>query len=148
MFRGVVHLNLDGKGRLAVPTKQREALSAPGNGKLILTADPSGCLLLYPQPDWEPIEQKLMSFSGLDERVRTLQRKLLGYAEELEMDGSGRILISASLRKLAQLEKTVVFVGQGRKFELWNDEKWDQQMSPTLSFRAGELPPELEGFSL
>jgi MraZ protein len=148
MFRGVTRLSLDGKGRLAVPVKHREALSAHGNGRLVLTADRGPCLLLYPQPEWEPIQQKLEGLSAFNPDLRKLQRLLLGYAEDVEMDTAGRILISPALRSHAQLDKHVMLVGQGRKLELWNDEKWAEETSGAFEFRDGALPSELDGFSL
>lgn len=148
MFRGVAQLTLDSKGRLAVPARYRETLIARCNGELVLTADSERCVLIFPLPDWEPIEQKLMSLSSFNPRIRALQRRLVGYAEEVRMDASGRILVSPALRAYAQLEKNVVLVGQGTKFELWNEESWEQLMNRSGGFGAGDLPPELEGFSL
>ncbi|MBI3069218.1 MAG: division/cell wall cluster transcriptional repressor MraZ [Betaproteobacteria bacterium] len=148
MFRGVAHLSLDSKGRLAVPSRHRDALLARSNGRLVITADSDRCLLIYPLPDWEPIQQKLMSLSSFNPHIRDLQRRLIGYAEDVEIDATGRILISPALRQFARLEKNVVFVGQGQKFELWDKENWEQLMDRATGFGSGELPPELEGFSL
>ena len=148
MFRGVAQLNLDSKGRLAVPSRYREALLVRCAGRLVITADVDKCLLIYPQPDWEPIQQKLMSLSSLNPRIRDLQRQLIGYAEDIDMDAAGRVLVSPALRDFASLNKSVVFVGQGNKFELWDEAKWQTQQEAGLSFMDGELPPELEGFSL
>ncbi len=148
MFRGVAQLTLDAKGRLAVPSRHREALVARCAGKLVLTADSDKCLLLYPLPDWEPIQQKLMSLSSFNPRIRDLQRRLIGYAEDVELDGAGRMLISPALRDFAGLAKSIVFVGQGNKFELWDAAKWSEVMERTGGFGDGDLPPELEGFSL
>lgn len=148
LFRGVAQLNLDSKGRLAVPSRYREALLVRCEGRLVITADVDKCLLIYPQPDWEPIQQKLMSLSSLNPRIRDLQRQLIGYAEDIEMDAAGRILVSPALRDFAALAKSVVFVGQGNKFELWDKEKWEQVLARDKSFTDGDLPPELEGFSL
>lgn len=148
MFRGVAQLNLDGKGRLAVPARYREALAARCNGQLVITADADRCLLIYPLPDWEPIEQKLMALSSFNAQIRELQRRLVGYAEDVRMDTAGRILVPPALRQFAQLDKSVVLVGQGNKFELWNKESWEQQMERAGGFGSGTLPPELEGFSL
>ena len=147
MFRGVAQLNLDSKGRLAVPARFRDALAARGNGHLVITADSDRCLLIYPVPDWEPIEQKLMSLSSFNAHIRELQRRLVGYAEDVVMDASGRILVPPALRGYAQLEKAVVLIGQGHKFELWNKDNWDERMEKG-DFGSGGLPPELEGFSL
>ncbi len=148
MFRGVAHLSLDSKGRLAVPSRYREALHTCCAGRLVVTADSDKCLLIYPLPDWEPIQQKLMGLSGFNPRIRDLQRLLIGHAEDIEMDAAGRVLVSAALRAYASLKKSVVLAGQGNKFELWDMEKWEQVLERGSGFGDGELPPELEGFSL
>jgi MraZ protein len=148
VFRGVAQLSLDSKGRLAVPSRYREALLVRCAGRLVITADFDKCLLVYPLPDWEPIQQKLMGLSSLNPRIRDLQRQLVGYAEDIEMDAAGRVLVSSALREFAALEKNVVLAGQGNKFELWDKEKWEQVLARGSGFSAGELPPELEGFSL
>lgn len=148
MFRGVANLNLDSKGRLAMPAKYRDALLSRSEGRLIVTADPSKCLLIYPFADWEPIEQKLNSLSSFNPQTRALQRLLVGMASDTEMDGAGRILLSSPLRQFAALDKNVVLVGQGAKFELWNEDSWNAQLDQALAFQGGGLPPELEGFSL
>ena len=148
MFRGVAQLSLDSKGRLAVPSRFRDALTERCSGQLVLTADSDRCLLVYPLPEWEPIEQKLMSLSSFNPQIRELQRRVVGYAEDVVMDATGRILVPPALRQFAQLGKSVVIVGQGNKFELWNRENWEQLMDRGGGFSAGGLPPELEGFSL
>lgn len=148
MFRGAAQLNLDSKGRLAVPSRFRDVLAARCSGHLVITADTDRCLLIYPLPDWEPIEQKLMSLSSFNAQIRELQRRLVGYAEDVVMDATGRILVPPALRHFAQLEKAVVLLGQGNKFELWNKDNWDQRMDQGGGFGSSGLPPELEGFSL
>ena len=148
MFRGVTHLALDNKGRLAIPARHRESLANPGDGRLVLTADPSHCLLLYPLPAWEPIQQRLMALSSFNEEIRTLQRLIVGHADDVVIDGSGRILVPPALRQYASLDKHVVLVGQGNKFEVWNEQKWLERTEQAMSFPASGLPPELDGFSL
>ena len=147
MFRGIAQLSLDSKGRLAVPARHRDLLLERCAGHLVITADADRCLLVYPLPDWELIQQKLEGLSNLDPRVRDLQRRLIGFAVDVDMDNSGRVLIAPALRQYAQLEKNVVLVGQGKKFELWNQENWEQLVARSAGFAEG-LPPELEGFSL
>ena len=147
MFRGGTPISLDNKGRLAVPAKYREGLMSFCAGHLVVTADPSRCLLVYPQPAWEPLEQKLNSLSSFNPQIRSLQRLLVGNASDVEMDGAGRILVPPLLRQFAGLSKDVVLVGQGAKFELWDNEKWNLQMDNALAFKDG-IPPELDGFSL
>ena len=151
VFRGVTQLALDAKGRLAIPGKHRDALAgSPDNARraLIVTADPSRCLLIYPRPTWEPIQARLMALSSFNEQIRGLQRLLVGHADEVDMDGAGRILVPPALRQYAGLEHRVVLVGQGNKFELWDDAKWAEETARAITFPAGGLPPELDGFSL
>ena len=148
MFRGISQLSLDSKGRFAIPAKYRDALASLCDGRLIVTADPSQCLLIYPQPAWEPIEKKLTDLSSFGDKTRSLQRLLVGYATDVEMDSAGRVLVTSPLHKFAGLKKNVVLVGQGAKFELWDEEQWDQQMEYALGFKDDDMPAELEGFSL
>lgn len=146
MFRGVAQLNLDAKGRMAIPAKYRDEILSFGYEKVVVTADPSKCLLIYPMPAWEPIEQKFNNL-GLDERSRNLQRLIIGMASDVDMDGTGRILIPAPLREFAGLNKEVALVGQGAKFELWDAAQWKFRITNT-TFDGGDMPPELKGFSL
>ena len=148
MFRGYSQLNLDVKGRLAIPSKHRDALLERCGGHLVITADPARCLLIYPLPEWELIEQKLESLSNLDSRVRDLQRRVIGFATDVDMDGAGRVLIPPPLREYAGLDKAVTLVGQARKFELWNKEVWDERYAKPGELAPDGLPPELQGFSL
>jgi MraZ protein len=148
VFRGVSHLALDNKARLAIPAKYREALAEESHGRVVLTADPSHCLLLYPLQEWEPIQKRLMALSSFNDRIRGLQRLLVGHADDVELDGAGRILVPPALRQYATLDKHVVLVGQGNKFELWDEGKWLEQTAQAVAFPAGGLPPELDGFSL
>ncbi|HQR59776.1 MAG TPA: division/cell wall cluster transcriptional repressor MraZ [Methylophilaceae bacterium] len=148
MFRGATSLNLDAKGRLAVPSKHRDVLQAQCAGRLVLTAHPHRCLLLYPQPAWEPIQAKIMALSSFDPQSSRLQRLLVGYAEDVELDGSGRLLVSSVLRDFAELEKQAMLVGQGNHFEVWGMDRWRQQHEGVMAGEEMMLPAELEGFSL
>ena len=153
MLRGVSQVSLDVKGRFAVPQRYRDALGATGvdaNGgaRLVMTADPARCLLLYPLVEWEPIQQKLMALSSFNAKTRALQRLLVGHADDVEMDTAGRLLVPPALRQYAALDKRIVVVGQGNKFEIWDEARWDELTAAAVSFSDGGLPPELEGFSL
>ena len=121
--------------------------SDDGGRTLIVTADASRCLLVYPRATWEPIQARLMDLSSFNADIRALQRLLVGHADEVEMDGTGRILVPPALREYAGLDHHVVLVGQGNKFELWDDAKWQQETARAITFPGG-LPPELNGFSL
>ncbi len=148
VFRGVTQLALDAKGRLAVPARHRDALAMEGPGRLVLTADPSRCLLLYPLASWEPIQARLMALSSFNEKIRGLQRLLVGYADDVDIDTAGRILVPPSLRRFANLDKHVVLVGQGHKFELWDEAQWQSQTAQAVAFPPDGLPSELDGFTL
>lgn len=139
MFRGVNTLNLDAKGRLAIPTRYREPLHVQCSGELVVTVDPDHCLLLYPLPEWVEIERKLMKLPALDPKVRRMQRLLVGHATDCELDGSGRILLPPPLREFAHLDKRVVLVGQGNKFELWEESAWNERREDWLADGLGEL---------
>jgi MraZ protein len=145
MFRGASKVTLDAKGRLAIPSRYRERLTTRAEGRLVATVDRDQCLLIYPLPDWEEIERRLDRMPGLKPQVRQLQRLMLGYATELEMDGHGRILLSRELRDFAGLEKQAMLVGQGKKFELWDEERWNSRLDEWLSAGgdAEPLAPEL-----
>ena len=150
MFRGGNTDNLDAKGRLALPTRYRGPLDDRCQGQVVLTVHDDRCLLLYPQPDWDEIERKLVRLPNQNKRTRTLQRMLLGHATELEIDKSGRILIPPRLREFASLEKRVVLAGLGNKFEIWNEEAWEQNCGEWVAddSDAGEMPDSLESLTL
>ncbi|MDH3310888.1 MAG: division/cell wall cluster transcriptional repressor MraZ [Gammaproteobacteria bacterium] len=154
MFRGVNTLSLDSKGRMAIPTRYRDQLARACNGLMVLTInafDSDHCLLLYPQPEWEEIERKIMKLSSFNKQTRKLQRMLVGHATECEMDGNGRILLVPPLREFSGLNKEVVLIGQGNKFEIWDEAKWNARRSEWLEGEGKEddkLPPDLESLSL
>ena len=145
MFKGATLLNIDGKNRLAIPTKYREELLT---SSLVLTAHPHGCLLLYPIVAWRPIQGKIMQLSSFERKSSGLQRLLVGYAEDISSDNAGRLLMSAELRDYASINKELMFVGQGSHFELWSKEAWVKQIKQVKINDKGELPIELGGFSL
>jgi MraZ protein len=151
MFRGVNAVTLDSKGRMAIPTRYREQLARVCNGQMVVTVDRDHCLLLYPQPEWEEIERKLMKLSSFNKQTRRLQRLLVGHATECELDGNGRILLPPPLREFAALNRDAVLIGQGNKFEIWDEGAWNARRAEWLEETSGgddALPPDLESFSL
>ena len=148
MYRGATLLNLDGKSRLAIPTKYREVLILESSRSVVITAHPHGCLLLYPNSAWEPIQEKIMKFSSIDKKSSGLQRLLVAYAEDVHVDASGRILLSAELRTYAGIDKNLMLVGQGTHFELWSKDSWEEEIKQIDINQENELPEELGGFSL
>jgi MraZ protein len=147
VFQGAAEIALDPKGRFSIPTRHREALTS-GTGGIVLTAHPDRCLLLYPKAAFTPISAKLTSLTSFNEQARWWQRLIVGYAEELELDGSGRILVSPALRKFADLKKTVTLVGQGSHFEIWDAEVWEKKLGDALAMAGTTPPPGTENFSL
>ncbi|WOT04982.1 division/cell wall cluster transcriptional repressor MraZ [Shewanella youngdeokensis] len=129
MFSGASAINLDAKGRIAMPKRYREPLHARHNNQLVITVDiQSPCLLLYPIQEWEHIAVKLSQLSDTQPAERAIKRMLLGYAHECELDGNGRVLLPTPLRQYANLEKRAMLVGQLNKFELWCEAAWQQQI--------------------
>ena len=141
MFRGTSAITLDSKNRITVPTKYRDELFADCQGKMVCTVDiHHACLLLYPLPEWEEIELKLCSLSSMNPQERLLQQVLLGNASDCEIDKSGRLLINGPLRQHANLEKSVMLVGQLKKFEIWSESAWQAQMQKGISqIQSGEI---------
>ena len=148
MFQGATQVNLDAKGRMAIPTRVRDPLTAGGTVRLVLTAHPDGCLLLYPLPAWEPIRAQVMSFPSTNRQASLWKRLLVGFAEEVEPDGAGRLLISPELRDFAKITRPVMFVGQGSHFEIWDLEAWNAQLENLRSGGSPSMPPGMENFSL
>ncbi len=150
MFRGANKLTLDTKGRLAMPTRYRERLQERCCGKLVVTLDKDQCLFIYPFPDWEELERKLMKLPSLNKQARRLQRLMVGHATELDLDGNGRILLPPPLREYGLLTRDVMLIGQGLRFELWDETRWNEWRDEGLASpdTATDLPAELETLSL
>jgi transcriptional regulator MraZ len=151
MLRGATKVTLDAKGRLAIPVRYRERLMTRAEGHLVATVDRDYCLLIYPLPDWEEIERKLTRLPALNKKSRRLQRLMMGHATELDMDSHGRILLTRELRAFAGLDRQAMLIGQGNKFELWDEERWNTRRDEWLAEDADEeagLPQELESLTL
>ncbi len=152
MFRGLTALTIDAKGRIAIPGRYREVISEDTGGILVLTIAPEeSCLWLYGCSQWEEIESKLSHLPSFSPAARRLQRLLIGHATELEMDKNGRILLPTLLREYAGLDKNIMMVGQGNKFELWDEERW--RTARELWLQSGlngddDVPIELQSLSL
>jgi len=142
-------VNLDAKGRMALPTRYRQELTDSCEGRMVLTIHGDGCLLLYPAPEWEEIERKLIRLPNQNPAIRRLQRMLLGHATEVEMDSHGRILLPPRLREFANLDKKVVLASLVNKFEIWNEEAWEENLRHWIDDGGAESVPEaLDNLSL
>lgn len=151
MFRGVHNINLDAKGRMAVPARFRDSLMQDEQGALVITIDTEErCLLVYPLKEWEPIQAKLEALPSFNPAARRIQRLIIGHATDVDLDGSGRILLPAPLREYAGLEKKMVMMGQGNKFELWDEAHWQECREAYLVAMRDDqaLPEELLNISL
>lgn len=141
MFRGESNLSLDGKGRMAVPTRYREPLRDICGGKLIATVsllDP--CLVVYPLPEWQRIEERLKSLPAFDRKAQTIRQLVIGRASDLELDSQGRVLLPQYLREFAHLDKRIKMVGQVNNFEIWDEETWNDWCTEQLAqVQAGEF---------
>lgn len=135
---------------MVLPTRQRQRALERGEGRIVVTVDRDGCLLIYPLPDWEQIERKLMSLPTLNERARRLQRLMVGHATEVELDGQGRLLVPPELREFAALSRHAMLIGQGNRLELWDETRWSERRDFWLKSEetASDLSAELDGLSL
>lgn len=141
MFQGSSALSLDAKGRLTVPTRHRDALAVQCEGRLTLTRGPDGCLWLFPRPVWEVHRERI---AALPMSARQWQRILLGSACDVDMDATGRILVSPELRQAAGLTREAMLLGMGRHFELWDKATYEAKEAEAM--QAG-LPGSFEDFT-
>ncbi len=153
MLRGANSINLDSKGRFAIPSRYRDNLITRCDGKMVVTVNNTRerCLWLYPMDEWEKVEEKLVALPSFEPSHQKLKRFLLGYAADVEMDGNGRILLSSPLRKFAMMTtKEIYLVGQGNKFEIWSESLWHARQSEWLDEEpeAGGVSVEMERLSL
>ena len=150
MFRGATKLTVDVKGRLVMPTRHRDRLREQCGGQLVITVDRDQCLLIYPLPEWEQIERKLMALPSLQPQARRLQRLMVGHATDIELDAHGRLLLPQELREFAGLNRHAMLIGQGGRFELWDEARWLERREVWLKSddATGTLPADLESISL
>ena len=122
MFYGSHLINMDTKGRIAIPARVRESLQQHGHSRVVVTAHTENrCLHVFPESQWLeilPSIESLPSFNKISRRTKLL---LMGHACPLELDANGRILLSPTLRDYAGLEKKLILVGQGKSMELWGE---------------------------
>lgn len=148
MFRGINTVTIDAKGRLSMPSRYRDALDG---GSMVVTIDTEeNCLLLYTLAAWLPIENKIQQLPSFNPAARRIQRLLIGHATDVELDGSGRILLPQYLRDYATLDKQAVLIGQGNKFELWSEPVWTEKRDAWLdqAFVPGEMPVNIDDIAL
>ncbi len=152
MFRGINAIHIDGKGRLAIPTRYRDALGMEDGASLVITIDTEEtCLLLYPAKEWQVIEANLQRLPSFDPVSRRIQRLLIGHATDVKLDSNGRLLLPQLLRDHAKLDKRVLMIGQCNKFEVWSEALWEARRDQWLndeSSQLGQMSEELKAVSL
>ncbi|MCX7693814.1 division/cell wall cluster transcriptional repressor MraZ [Tepidimonas taiwanensis] len=141
MFQGASSLSLDAKGRLSVPTRHRDVLSATAAGQLTITKHPHGCLMIFPRPEWEAFRQRI---AQLPMSAQWWKRIFLGNAQDVEMDAQGRVLIAPELRAAAGITKEAMLLGMGNHFELWDAATYAAQEAEAM---RGEMPEAFKDFS-
>lgn len=146
-FEGTTSVSLDSKGRLVVPSRHRELLALLSD-RVVVTADPVGCLMLYPQTEWAPIRARLRALSDMNPRTRDMKLLMLGMAQESSFDAAGRVLLSQDQREFAGLDKGAKLVGQGNRIEIWDAVLWAERIARARAAALDEPPQELEGFML
>lgn len=132
---------LDAKGRMAVPVRHRDALSALCSGQLTITKNPDGCLMVFPRPAWEAFRDKV---AALPMSAAGWKRVFLGNAQDVEIDGAARVLVSPELRAAAGLSKDVMLLGMGNHFELWDAQRYAAHEAEVM---AQAMPDALQNFT-
>ena len=129
LFKGIHNINLDSKGRLGIPSTYRDHIMGLLKGSMVITIDTEEkCLLLYPSGIWSKIQSKINDLPSYNKNSTRIQRLLIGHAEDIDVDSSGRILISRPLREYASLTKKIILIGQGDKFEIWDQNSWNENV--------------------
>ncbi|HEX5356314.1 division/cell wall cluster transcriptional repressor MraZ [Aquabacterium sp.] len=141
VFQGASALSLDAKGRMAVPSRHRDALQALCAGQLTITKNPDGCLMVFPRPAWETFRDKV---AALPMSAAGWKRIFLGNAMDVEIDSAARVLISPELRAAAGLTKEVMLLGMGSHFELWDAQKYAEHEAAVM---AQPMPEALQDFT-
>lgn len=145
MLNGVTKLNLDAKGRLAIPSRYRQSLLEDCAGHLVVTLDTEKRMVIYPYNDWKEVEAKLVKLSSVNKAAVRIKRLYLGHATDCDMDKNGRINLPSYLREIGGLDKQIVLVGIGNKFEVWDEDSWNREWQDDEEL---ELSEELESLSL
>lgn len=128
MFRGSDPINMDAKGRMAIPTRYRALLSEICQGDLVITIDmKSTCLTLSPLPEWKNFEAKVAALPALDDLGEMLSRFVVGQAKDIQLDANGRILIPSELREYAEIDKKLILVGRTQRLEIWAEDNWNTE---------------------
>jgi MraZ protein len=141
MFQGASSLALDAKGRLSVPTRHRDVLLATAQGQLTITKHPHGGLMRFPRTEWEKFRERI---AALPMEAQWWKRIFLGNAMDVEMDGTGRVLVSPELRAAAGIARDTVLLGMGNHFELWDKATYDAKEAEAMQ---GQMPDVFKGFS-
>lgn len=135
-----------------MPTRYRDSLQERCEGQMVATIDTEEkCLLLYPIEDWLEIERKIEALPSFNKAARRVQRLLIGHATDVEMDSNGRLVIPPVLRSYAELDKKIMLVGQGKKFEIWSEDLWNAKRDAWLeedNLGDEELPADMMTLSL
>ncbi|HEY2927699.1 division/cell wall cluster transcriptional repressor MraZ [Piscinibacter sp.] len=141
MFQGPSALTLDGKGRIAMPSRHREVLAAMGVNQLTITKHPEGSLMIFPRPAWENFRERV---AALPMSAGGWKRIFLGNAMDVDIDGSSRVLIAPELRAAAGLTRDVMLLGMGSHFELWDAQRYAEHEAKVMQ---SEMPDALRDFS-
>jgi MraZ protein len=148
MFSGVNSISLDNKNRITIPTKYRDLL-LNSNSRVVITIESPKYLIIYPEDSWLVVKDKILNLTTSSHPlVKSYQRLVLGYETTIELDKVGRVLISNMLKELVNLDKDLVLVGLGNRFELWNKSTWDIETKEALNVSQTQLAELLNGFSL
>ena len=146
MLKGEYSHNIDPKGRVIVPAKMRDDLGE----HFVITKGMENCLYVYPETEWTAFEEKLNALpTTTDKKARAFAYFFQGSANDVDLDKQGRVPISSVLRDYAKLDKEVVFIGMGKRAEIWDKARWEEK-NAEVELNIEEIASDMEesGFSI
>ena len=128
-FKGQAEYSVDSKGRVAIPAKMRNALNPEAKNTFTVTRGFENCIFVYPLDQWETIEAELSSLNGYNRSARDFRRSVLMWADEVSLDGQGRIGIPKTLAEFAGVSDRALIIGALDHIEIWNPDAFQQHMN-------------------
>ena len=134
-FKGQYEHSVDKKGRVSFPAKLRKSLNPQAQENFTILRGLEPCLYIYPQDEWQKVEDQLSQINSFTKEGRTVKRNFLRFAEDLSLDNQNRIPLPSTLTDWAGIDGKAVFIGSGERIEVWAPEQLDE-VDSELSFES------------
>jgi MraZ protein len=134
-FKGQYKHSVDSKGRVSFPAKLRKSLNPQAQENFTILRGLEPCLYIYPQDEWQKVEDQLSQINSFTKEGRTVKRNFLRFAEDLSLDNQNRIPLPSQLTEWADIDGKAIFIGSGERIEVWSPAKL-QEVDSDLSFES------------